>query len=41
MFARRGQCFSTTKYVTKLDPDSNVEVIEDIERPKKNDPDLA
>jgi len=38
MYARRGQCFTTTKYITKLEP-SQLELIDDIERPKEDEPD--
>jgi len=31
MFARRGQCFTTTKYITKLEQD-DIKEIPDIER---------
>ena len=31
MFARRGQCFTTTKYITKLEQD-DIKKIHDIER---------
>ena len=34
MFARRGQCFSTTKNICSLTELENVEYIDDIERPK-------
>ena len=37
MYARRGQCFTTTKYITKLEP-SQLELIDDIERPKEDEP---
>lgn len=30
-YARRGQCFSTAKYITDIDP-SRVEVLEDLKR---------
>ena len=38
MFARRGQCFSTTKYVAKIDS-SDIKMISDILKPKKDDKD--
>lgn len=37
MYARRGQCFTTTKYITKLEPSQLIK-IPDIERPKPVDP---
>jgi RNA dependent RNA polymerase len=37
MYARRGQCFTTTKLVTEL-KESEIRYIEDISRPKTDDP---
>ena len=37
MYSRRGQCFTTTKYITMLDP-SEVQVIDDIKVKKSDDP---
>jgi RNA dependent RNA polymerase len=34
MYARRGQCFTTTKYISKLDP-SEIRIIPDIKRDKE------
>ena len=36
MFARRGLCFSTTKYITVLDEKENVSYIEDIQKPNND-----
>ena len=37
MYARRGQCFTTTKFIVKLES-SQLRKIEDIERPKEDEP---
>jgi RNA-dependent RNA polymerase len=37
MYARRGQCFTTTKYITKLE-DHQLLSIDDIKRRKEDDP---
>jgi RNA-dependent RNA polymerase len=37
MYSRRGQCFTTTKYITKLEA-SEIKVIDDIKVQKTDDP---
>jgi hypothetical protein len=37
MYARRGQCFTTTKYITKLS-EHEIIPIDDIKTPKLDDP---
>lgn len=39
MYARRGQCFTTTKFICEVQPDE-IQIIEDICRPKMDDPEF-
>lgn len=37
MYSRRGQCFTTTKFITELNP-SEIAIIDDIKVKKTDDP---